>query len=183
VDTVGDAVLLGLARRGDEGAFTTLYGRYQRSIFRYASHMCGPYAGDDVVQETFLAVLGKRGAFDASKGSVAAYLFGIARHFVIKHLGSIHEPLVDDEDEMPAVSDATILDDLTRAERVGPSGPRSRNYRRRFVRRSCSASSRRSTTRRPPTFWDVQSERFVPACIEQRHFWRRDSWRSGRNTA
>jgi RNA polymerase sigma-70 factor (ECF subfamily) len=48
--------------------------------------MCGVAAGDDVVQETFLAVLRQGGRFDPSKGSVGAYLYGIARHHVIKRL-------------------------------------------------------------------------------------------------
>jgi RNA polymerase sigma-70 factor (ECF subfamily) len=46
----------------------------------------GVAAGDDVVQETFLAVLRQGGRFDPAKGTVPAYLYGIARHHVIKRL-------------------------------------------------------------------------------------------------
>jgi len=114
---VDDAVLLGRARRGDETAFTTLYERYQAPIFRYAAHMCGREAGDDIVQETFLAVLRKGGTFDAAKGTVGAYLFGIARHFVFKQLATSHEGAIEDVDGAAELaSDATILDDLTNAE-------------------------------------------------------------------
>ena len=56
--------------------------------------MCGAAAGDDVVQETFLSVL-RTGRFDASKGTVAAYLFGIARHHVIKRLGIPNKLLME----------------------------------------------------------------------------------------
>ena len=47
--------------------------------------MCGAVTADDIVQETFLSML-KADGFNASKGTVAAYLFGIARHHVIKRL-------------------------------------------------------------------------------------------------
>src|SRR5262245_51675915 len=81
-----EAALLTRASTGDEAAFGELYARYQRQIFHYAARMCGVAAGDDVVQETFLAVLRQGGRFDPAKGTVAAYLYGIARHHVIRRL-------------------------------------------------------------------------------------------------
>jgi len=101
---VDEATLLTRASEGDEAAFSELYARYQRQIYHYAVRMCGVAAGDDVVQETFLAVLrqspstGLRagGRFDPAKGTVGAYLYGIARHHVIKRLGqgvTLSEPV------------------------------------------------------------------------------------------
>ena len=122
LDGVFDAELLERARRGDEDAFAQLFGRHQGAICRYAVHMCGPEAGDDIVQETFLAVLRQRGRTDAPRTSVAGYLFGIARHLVLQRLGSKYEqPFTDarDEDVGQVASDAlTALDDLTRAETI-----------------------------------------------------------------
>ena len=83
---VDEAALLTRASGGDEAAFCELFARYQRQIYHYAERMCGCAAGDDVVQETFLAVLRPSGRFDPTKGTVPAYLFGIARHHVIKRL-------------------------------------------------------------------------------------------------
>ena len=80
-----DAALLRRARKGQESAVGELYARYQRRIFHYASRMCGAVTADDIVQETFLSML-KADGFNPSKGTVAAYLFGIARHHVIKRL-------------------------------------------------------------------------------------------------
>jgi RNA polymerase sigma-70 factor (ECF subfamily) len=80
-----DAALVGAIRRGDEAAFARLYAAYQGPIFRYALHMCGAGAADDVVQETFLALL-RGGRFDADRGTLAGYLFGIARHHILKRL-------------------------------------------------------------------------------------------------
>jgi RNA polymerase sigma-70 factor, ECF subfamily len=82
---VDDATLLRSAWNGNASAFCELFDRYQRRIYQYAARMCGRAAADDVVQETFLAVL-KAGRFDRSKGTVASYLFGIARHHVIRRL-------------------------------------------------------------------------------------------------
>src|SRR5262245_17497693 len=84
-----DAGLLARARIGDEAAFSELFGRYQRQVFRYASYMGGPDVADDVVQETFLAVLRQNTRQDAPSGSTAGYLIGIARHVLMKR--SRHE--------------------------------------------------------------------------------------------
>ena len=122
MNDVDDAELLERARRGDENAFSQLFGRHQGAICRYAVHMCGPEAGDDIVQETFLAVLRQRGRTDAPRTTVAGYLFGIARHLVLQRLGSKYgAPFADagDEDVNLVASDAlTALDDLTRAETI-----------------------------------------------------------------
>ena len=88
MNEVEDAQLLERSRRGDEGAFAELFRRYQAAIYRYAVHMCGTSAGDDVVQETFLAVLRQRGRTDAPRQAVAGYLFGIAQHIVLQRLGA-----------------------------------------------------------------------------------------------
>jgi RNA polymerase sigma-70 factor (ECF subfamily) len=110
---VDDAALLRRARKGDESAFCELFDRYERRIHQYASRMCGSAAGDDVVQETFLAVL-KAPGFDTSKGSVAGYLFGIARHHVIKRLpkwtaASLESPDARAVDIVPADSPFQVM--------------------------------------------------------------------------
>lgn len=117
---VDDAGLLERARTGDEGAFSQLFARHQRPIYHYAARMCGSDVADDVVQETFLAVLRQSGRFDPARGTVAAYLFGIARHVVIKRLASKYGPRAfEAPDENAAVSpDDTPLEAMTRAEIV-----------------------------------------------------------------
>jgi len=119
---VDDTRLLGRARRGDQEAFSQLFATYQRSLFRYAAYMCGQDAADDVVQDTFLAILRQSGRHDAPVGAIGAYLFGIARHLVMKRIGVPHEQPVDDieqaSDEGDAIEEATVLDDLSRTETV-----------------------------------------------------------------
>jgi RNA polymerase sigma-70 factor (ECF subfamily) len=113
---VDDAGLLERARRGDEQAFSTLFARYQRSIYRYGAYMCGREAADDVVQDTFLAVLRQHARHDAPTSTLGGYLFGIARHVVIKRLAakgdvSLTTPPSDLHDRPspePAVFDALV---------------------------------------------------------------------------
>ena len=123
MNEVDDTELLERARRGDEHAFSLLFGRHQSAIYRYAVHMCGPAAGDDIVQETFLAVLKQRSRADAPPGRVVSYLFGIARHLVLHRLGAKcqHDVTFEDrhDDVGEVASDAlTALDNLTRAETI-----------------------------------------------------------------
>jgi RNA polymerase sigma-70 factor (ECF subfamily) len=120
---VDDVGLLERARRGDQEAFSRLFARYQRAIYRYAAYMAGREAADDIVQETFLAVLQQRGRDDAPRGAVLAYLIGIARHRLLKRFASrqetlLAEPLDDDLHEAVASDDLTALDGLARAEMI-----------------------------------------------------------------
>jgi RNA polymerase sigma-70 factor (ECF subfamily) len=118
---VDDAALLERACKGEEAAFSELFARHQRPIYSYAARMCGPAAADDVVQETFLAVLRRAGTYDPARGTVARYLFGIARHLVLKQLGARYNACpADGADEgtaAPAIQE-TPLESLTRAETV-----------------------------------------------------------------
>ena len=96
-----EAQLLRRAREGNEDAFSQLFARHERAVYRYAAYMCGPDAGDDIVQETFLAVLQQTNRCDTPTESVRAYLMGIARHRVLKRLASrgtrLESELIDGE--------------------------------------------------------------------------------------
>jgi len=120
---VDDEGLLRLAWQGDEEAFSELFRRHQGPIYRYAAHMCGQAAGDDVVQETFLALLRQSGQYDRSRGTLLTYLFGIARHLVLRQLASRYESALDGELDAcvsgaVALDQPTVLDSLTRAETI-----------------------------------------------------------------
>jgi len=82
-----DDVLLRRAAKGDEDAFTLLYRRHQGSLYRYALRMTGSaWAAEEVVQEVFMTLIRDPRKFDADRGAVGAFLFGIARNRVMKHL-------------------------------------------------------------------------------------------------
>ena len=78
-------------------------------------------AADDVVQETFLAILRTAGRYDPARGTVGNYLFGIARHVVLGRLSLREVTGIDadtDERAGAAHDDLTVLDSLTRAETI-----------------------------------------------------------------
>src|SRR5512134_67950 len=68
------------ARAGDERAFTALYRRHSGAVFRFAWLLTGSESlANDVTQETFIELLEGVDGFDPARGSLAAYLCGIAR--------------------------------------------------------------------------------------------------------
>ncbi|HUQ34053.1 MAG TPA: RNA polymerase sigma factor [Pyrinomonadaceae bacterium] len=85
--TPSDNELLRLMVAGDESAFVTLYRRRQGGIYRFALQMSGSEAiADDVTQEVFMVLMGEAKNYDATKGSLSAYLYGIARNHVLRAL-------------------------------------------------------------------------------------------------
>jgi RNA polymerase sigma-70 factor, ECF subfamily len=82
-----DDELLFRSRSGDEQAFLSLYRRRQGAIYRFAMHMSGsPATAEDVTQEVFLALIREDCGFDPARGSLSAYLFGIARKLLLRSL-------------------------------------------------------------------------------------------------
>jgi len=89
-----DQELLRLMLEGDEAAFTALYRRRQGAIFRFALQMGGSRAvAEEVTQETFLTLIQEARRYDPARGSVAAYLYGIARNHVLRRLDSEKAPV------------------------------------------------------------------------------------------
>jgi RNA polymerase sigma-70 factor (ECF subfamily) len=117
---VDDERLLERACKGDADAVTRLFARYQAPIYRYAVHMCGRDAGDDIVQETFLTVMRQPGRYDPARGPVVGFLFGIARHLALRRLTSQGTCASGelDEDDNTIDPQETVLDALTRTETI-----------------------------------------------------------------
>jgi RNA polymerase sigma-70 factor (ECF subfamily) len=115
-----DDELLIRSHSGDEQAFVSLYRRRQGGIFRFALHMSGSEAAaEDITQEVFLALLREQEGYDPRRGTVSAYLFGIARKLVLRHLDRSRLDValeIDDENAPEAVAGMDPLIDLTRRE-------------------------------------------------------------------
>lgn len=80
-------MLLRQAAKGDDEAFTELYRGHQAGLYRFALRMTGsPWAAEEVVQDVFMTLMKDPAKYDPSRGPLAAYLFGIARNRVMKHL-------------------------------------------------------------------------------------------------
>lgn len=74
-----------LASLSAPGRFTPIFERHISEIHRYLAYRVGPDLADDLAAETFLRAFSGRRNFVSSKGSVTAWLFGIATNLVRHH--------------------------------------------------------------------------------------------------
>src|SRR5215467_9861641 len=118
-----DQELLRQLAKGNETAFCSLYERYQGPLYRFALHMSGNSAtAEEVTQEVFMLLIGRPRGYQAEKGSVAGYLFGIARNLTRRIMQRSRLDLpVDDEclegiGEPALASDLDVLAELSNAE-------------------------------------------------------------------
>jgi RNA polymerase sigma-70 factor (ECF subfamily) len=103
-----DGDLLRLLSGGDEKAFLEFYRRHQGVVYRFALQMSGKTEiAEEVTQDVFMVVMKIGPArYDSERGSVAAFLYGIARNFVLRAL----------ERERPYIN---VLDDPAASMRAG----------------------------------------------------------------
>src|ERR1051325_3252271 len=107
----GDDDLLRLMLEGDAAAFEALYERRQAGVYRFALRMSGSESiAEDVTQDVFIALMRDGWQYDAARGSVAAYLYGMARNRVLRRLERDRSfvSMTEDADE----------DELTMGERL-----------------------------------------------------------------
>lgn len=117
-----DRELLRKLGKGNAAAFSTFYARYHRTVFRFASYMSGSNViAEEVTQEVFMQLISKPSRYDPSRGSVAAYLVGIARNVTRRSLSqnwehlAITEELLDSSEEGLAC-DFDLLAEITQSE-------------------------------------------------------------------
>jgi RNA polymerase sigma-70 factor, ECF subfamily len=122
---LNDCELLRSMLAGNEEALALLYQHRHGSIYRFALQMSGSKAiAEDVTQEVFLFLMREGHLFDPSRGSVSAFLLGVARNHVLRRLRIEQQlaPLGDDyDDDVPSIHASTELcplEDLTRAETI-----------------------------------------------------------------
>src|SRR5438128_12328719 len=85
--TPSDLDLLRLMMAGDEDAFTQVYRRRQGGVYRFALQMSGSATlAEDVTQEVFMVLIREADRYDPNRGSLAAYLYGIARNHVLRRI-------------------------------------------------------------------------------------------------
>jgi RNA polymerase sigma-70 factor, ECF subfamily len=119
----GDQDLLSRARAGDEASFTALYRRRQACVYRFALQMSGsPSVAEEVTQEVFLTVIRDASRFDPERGTLLAYLYGIARNQVLRSLER-DRPYVPMQEEPECegsqwTAREDTLGDLTRDETI-----------------------------------------------------------------
>lgn len=104
----------------DADRFTKLYRQHSLKIFRFALHMSGSATlAEEVAQETFLMLIRQPERFDPSRGEMEAFLFGVARNLVRRHLDAGRKlECIEDGGEYLFASGEDILGDLTRRENI-----------------------------------------------------------------
>ncbi|HYL99702.1 MAG TPA: RNA polymerase sigma factor, partial [Blastocatellia bacterium] len=86
---LSDEDLLREMLAGSEDALILLYRRRQNSVYRFALQMTGSGSlAEDITQEAFMTLMRAGKNYNADKGSVAAFLYGIARNHIYRRLGS-----------------------------------------------------------------------------------------------
>lgn len=92
-----DATLAAQVAARDGAALERLYRREAGAVYRYLLALAGnPAWAADATQEAFVALVERRaGGFDAARGSLAAYLAGVARHHLLALWRA--RPLADDD--------------------------------------------------------------------------------------
>jgi RNA polymerase sigma-70 factor (ECF subfamily) len=120
-----DGELLQSLLAGDEEALAALFQRRAGDIFRFALQMCGSRAlADDVTQEVFMVLIREGHTFDATRGSVSAFLMGVARNHVLRRLRrerfyvSMEEDSQTDQSARISRTAESPLDDLSRTETI-----------------------------------------------------------------
>ena len=98
-----DSALVMRVRTGDEEAMTQLYDRYSQVVYSTALRVLGETAGaEDVLQDVFMQLWRRPGLFDASRGSLPAWLAVIARNRALDVLRK-RKPQTDVEDVVLSV--------------------------------------------------------------------------------
>jgi RNA polymerase sigma-70 factor (ECF subfamily) len=81
-----------------DAEFQAAFEQHKDAVYRFAWRMSGPAAAEDVTQDVFVVLLRSPNRFDPARGTLRAFLLGIARNLALKHWRAEHrfEPLDDD---------------------------------------------------------------------------------------
>jgi RNA polymerase sigma-70 factor (ECF subfamily) len=88
-DLQPELALLARMKQGDEAAFVALYRRHKDAVYRLALLYSGTPAGAaDATQEAFVHFMTRPAQYDPSRGTLAAWLCGVARNIARKASGT-----------------------------------------------------------------------------------------------
>lgn len=105
---------------GDSRAVHALYQRHGRALLRFSAAMCrSRQAAEDMVHDTFVALMRERISFDPAQGSVFGYLCGVLRHRVSRHFRQQRRWValnLDDDSHSHATESGSPADEIARSE-------------------------------------------------------------------
>jgi RNA polymerase sigma-70 factor (ECF subfamily) len=91
-----DEELYRLMKQGESAAFAELYDRREPGLYRYALHMTGSVAAaQEIAHDVFLQLMSAGNRFDAGRGSLEGWMYGVARNLVrvFRRKGPVEAPL------------------------------------------------------------------------------------------
>jgi RNA polymerase sigma-70 factor, ECF subfamily len=81
-----DEELLKRSAKGDEDAFTILYRRHADVLYRFAFRMTGSsWGAEEIVQDVFMTLVREPSKYEAERGTLPAFLFGVTRNKIMKY--------------------------------------------------------------------------------------------------
>ncbi len=105
---------------GDTAALRQLYEMHGRSLLRFSTAMCrSRQVAEDLVHDTFVALMREPFGFDPAQGTVYGYLCGVLRHRVSRHYRQQKRWVAldtDDGHEPPAAESPNPADEIARSE-------------------------------------------------------------------
>jgi len=130
-DLQPELALLARMKKGDEDAFAELYRRHRDAVYRLAMLYSGSTAhAADVTQETFVHFMTQPHQYDPLRGTLAAWLCGIARNLARKAVGgredatdpevmaddtSLHESHIDRDTPLDRILKGEVAEQVRRA--------------------------------------------------------------------
>jgi RNA polymerase sigma-70 factor (ECF subfamily) len=141
-DLQHELALLARMKQGDEEAFAALYRRHKDAVYRLAMLYAGsPAVAADVTQDAFVHFLTNTRQYDPSRGTLAAWLCGVARNMARKAAGWREE----------ATDPADLADDAVPHEaQIDRDTPEAR-----LLRNEAAEEVRRALAAIPPHYRDV----------------------------
>ena len=109
-----DDVLLQRVAKGDDEAFTLLYRRHQAALYRFALRMTGnTWAAEEIVQDVFMTLMRDPKKYDATRGALGAFLYGVARNRIMKHLERLPREVPLEEKNEDGTGSGIVLQDAS----------------------------------------------------------------------
>lgn len=88
---------------GDDSVLRRVYDAYGPRVYTFCRRTVGTESAQDVTQEVFLAAWRARDRFDPSRGTLVAWLIGIAKNKVLDSLRRTQLHVVGDADQLADV--------------------------------------------------------------------------------
>ena len=112
-----EARLVQRLAKGDRTAFESIWSRHQGPVYRYAWHLSGSESvAEEATQETFLILIENPKRFDAARGALGAFLYGVARNCTLARLRQDREDPWNDA--LDPASESATDESLLRSETI-----------------------------------------------------------------